>query len=248
MPFTLQKPRGKYKCCICFYVLEEKSAQNPTQEIMPELLFLKFPACALTTTIKKNNPTSFAYSNCTTTFFKMKPSSLPAYADSCDHFGDGPQSRIKLSTTMELHSKSWWLQMTKDLPGLNFVLSVLSRVTVLCYRLVIHLRQTLETQMWWGKIWGSSFSQHCSVQRHTPPFSYPSSSSLTLKAGLLDKLLIVNAFWPIFPTLPSSSDSIIANTLKTEERSTFYQHISKYFLRINVFILAKDLFLGKESK
>lgn len=132
LPFTLQKPCRKYKCCIWFYVFEEKSAQNPTQETMPELLFLKFAACAFTTTCKKNNSTSFAYSNCTTTFFKMKPSSLPPYADSCDHFGDGPRSRIKLSATMELHSKSWWLHMREDLPGSHFVLcALLSYCTVL---------------------------------------------------------------------------------------------------------------------
>lgn len=127
---------------------------------------------------------------------------------------------------------------------------------LLCYCCMLQTchpsRADLETQTWWGKIWrGSSLSQRCSVQRHAPPFSYPSSnghSSFTLKASLLDKLLIVNAFWSISPILPSSSDRIIADTPEIVERSTFHQRISKYFLRINVFILAKDLFPGRESK
>lgn len=67
---------------------------------MSELVLLKFPACAFTTKSKKTKPTSLAYTNCARTFSKMQPSSLSVYADSCDHFGDGPWSRIKLSTTM----------------------------------------------------------------------------------------------------------------------------------------------------
>ena len=186
---------------------------------MSELLFLKFPVWAFTTRSKK---TSQLVSPTVT---------APEHSPTCSHHlcqcTQPPVTILGMDHGTELSCQQ---QRSHIQSPDNYKWG---KISLDHYRLAVHLGQTLEAQMWRHRVlWGSSLPQHCSAQRHAPAFSFPSSngrSSSTLKAGLSDKLLIVNAFWPIFPILPSSSDRIIANTLETVESSTFHQRFQNIF-------------------